>query len=138
MKIYVGLFALGVASATTIFAHRAPKTLDDALLERSGGRQQAESDVQQLVPKLVADYPPSLNVAPRRGRTRPATGNPAAKPQVAAVDATNTTSAGRNLNKEIREALVNPEEGQAADNNFSALLVSAIATSHGDLAILSI
>ncbi|KAJ2746123.1 hypothetical protein GGI20_001608 [Coemansia sp. BCRC 34301] len=135
MKTSAILFALvATASAATIYVHN-PNARDEALTERKdwkkGALESLDADDIHPVPKLNADDALPATNAPRRGRMRPAMGNPTAKTQA-------TPAAARNLNKEVHDALVNPEVGAVADNSFSALLLKAIESSHGDLAIISI
>ncbi|KAJ2007604.1 hypothetical protein GGI04_000718 [Coemansia thaxteri] len=53
-------------------------------------------------------------------------------------NAASATPAARDINKEIRSALLDQSIGNVADNSFSSLLLSAIKSSNGDLAIVSL
>ncbi|KAJ2063485.1 hypothetical protein GGI17_001701 [Coemansia sp. S146] len=163
MKLYVALFALGVASATASFIMhnaRARGENNAARLVQQAADSMAfdeQDDYAQPPPaahaalkpggSTFANIPPSSSGTLKRRRVKAALGNPAAaKSQASAATAAAAISltaqkpvaAARNLNKEIKDALLNPDEGRAAGNSFTSLLLAAIASSNGDLPIISI
>ncbi|KAJ2011523.1 hypothetical protein GGI01_000698 [Coemansia sp. RSA 376] len=160
MKLYIALFALGVASVTESFVVHNTRERGDNIAARivqqvadsiALGEQDdyAQHPAAQAAPKpagsTFANIPPSNSGTLKRRRIKAALGNPAAarsQGAVAFAAATQNTqkpvTTARNINKEIKEVLLNPEEGRAADNSFSSLLLAAIASSNGDLPIISI
>ncbi|KAJ2823626.1 hypothetical protein GGI24_003635 [Coemansia furcata] len=161
MKLYIALFAIGMASVTASIVHHAQvhgenkaarfaQQIPDTLTFEEQSENAPPPPAAHVAPKhggsTFANVPPSNRGALKRVRLKPALGNPAAARSQAAAAAAAASSlaiqtpvtGAHNINKEIKEALLNPEEGRAADNNFSSLLLAAIASSHGDLPIISI
>ncbi|KAJ2026381.1 hypothetical protein IWW57_003054 [Coemansia sp. S610] len=82
----------------------------------------------------------------KRERFKVVLGNPEAAWSQASASAASVASltmqtakaGGRNINKEVKDALLRSDDGRGSDNNLSSLLLEAIASSHGDLPVVYI